>query len=138
VVHYQGLCKTASEASVEIWKKQLADVPGDLMLWRVLRIAPAPYFILGADRFGAVRLRIDTPWEWRNRFEFRRFSVEAEPAGQPRATWIGEYREKGSRTTQRVDGHVEIRWSHGRFKQRPEAKIYLGTPHGEVPGYNPL
>jgi len=30
---------------------------------------------------------------------------------------------------------VEVRWSHGRFAQAPEAKVYLDTPHTKVPGY---
>jgi hypothetical protein len=37
-----------------------------------------------------------------------------------------------------VEGHVEGRWSHGRFQGAPEAKVYLDTPHAEVPGYHPL
>jgi len=34
-----------------------------------------------------------------------------------------------------VEGHVEIRWSHGRFSGPPEAKVYLDTPFIDVPGY---
>ena len=37
-----------------------------------------------------------------------------------------------------VEGHVEVRWSHGRFLGAPEAKVYLDTPHRQVPGYHPL
>jgi hypothetical protein len=37
-----------------------------------------------------------------------------------------------------VEGHVELRWSHGRFSGPPEAKVYLDTPHEQVPGYHPL
>ena len=37
-----------------------------------------------------------------------------------------------------VKGHVEVRWSHGRFSGAPEAKVYLDTPHQETPGYSPL
>jgi len=37
-----------------------------------------------------------------------------------------------------VEGHVELRWSHGRFGGPPEAKVYLDTPHHEVPGYHLL
>jgi hypothetical protein len=37
-----------------------------------------------------------------------------------------------------ISGHVEIRWSHGRFVGWPEAKVYLDTPHAEVPGYEAL
>jgi hypothetical protein len=28
-----------------------------------------------------------------------------------------------------------VRWSHGKFAQPPEAKVYLDTPHHQVPGY---
>jgi hypothetical protein len=37
-----------------------------------------------------------------------------------------------------VEGHVEVRWSHGKFGGVPEAKIYLDTPHHKVAGYQPL
>ena len=47
-------------------------------------------------------------------------------------------RERDTRTERVVDGHVEVRWSHGRFAGRPEAKVYLDTHHAEVPGYFPL
>ena len=33
---------------------------------------------------------------------------------------------------------MEVRWSHGRFAQPPEAKVYLDTPTDELPGYFPL
>ena len=35
-------------------------------------------------------------------------------------------------------GHIEIRWSHGRFANPPEAKVYLDTPMDELPGYHRL
>ena len=37
-----------------------------------------------------------------------------------------------------IEGHVEVRWSHGKFAGVPEAKIYLDTPHHEVAGYEPI
>ena len=42
------------------------------------------------------------------------------------------------RVPHEVNGHVEIRWSHGRFAQVPEAKVYLDTPQQLVPGYVPV
>lgn len=33
---------------------------------------------------------------------------------------------------------MEIRWSHGRFAQPPEAKVYIDTPTDELPGYFPI
>ena len=35
-------------------------------------------------------------------------------------------------------GHVEVRWSHGRFRGAPEAKVYLDTQPTDVPGFWPL
>ncbi len=45
---------------------------------------------------------------------------------------------RGRHGRPRSAGHVEIRWSHGRFAQPPEAKVYLDTPMADLPGYHPL
>ncbi len=45
-------------------------------------------------------------------------------------------RRTGAHTT--IEGHIEVRWSHGKFVQSPEAKVYLDTPHHLVAGYWPL
>ena len=45
---------------------------------------------------------------------------------------------RGDGGPRRLGGHVEIRWSHGRFANPPEAKVYLDTPMSELPGYHPL
>jgi len=106
--------------------------------WRLLRIGSAPYYVLGAHpRSGPIRLRIDTPWDWRQRYRFRRLEVEAQPGGQPRVGWSIVYSEAGG-PERSVRGHVEIRWSHGRFAQPPEAKVYLDSRHEDVPGYHAL
>ena len=61
------------------------------------------------------------------------------PAGQPKVEWVARYRTRdGTGETRSVRGHVEVRWSHGRFAQPPEAKVYLDTPIEQVPGYHPL
>ena len=52
--------------------------------------------------------------------------------------WHAVVRRRSDRADLGVDGHVEVRWSHGRFCGPPEAKVYLDTPHAEVPGYFPL
>ena len=57
---------------------------------------------------------------------------------QPVVLWRAEVHDQQTGTTAEVAGHVEVRWSHGRFAQAPEAKVYLGTAHHAVPGYVPL
>ena len=41
-------------------------------------------------------------------------------------------------TERTIDGHVEIRWSHGRFSGVPEAKVHLDSHPHTVAGYEPL
>jgi hypothetical protein len=85
-----------------------------------------------------LRLRIATPWDWRQEFRLTEFDVAAEAAGQPRVGWRALVRQRHTGLQRLVTGHVEIRWSHGRFAGPPEAKVYLDSPHAEVPGYIPL
>ena len=75
-----------------------------------------------------------TPWDWRQRFELLEFDVAARDAGQPEVGWEATVREAGGGTTRQVAGHVQVRWSHGRFSAT-EGKVYLDTPHPDVAGY---
>jgi hypothetical protein len=52
--------------------------------------------------------------------------------------WAATVAPTGGGDDVEVLGHVEVRWSHGRFGGPPEAKVYLDTPHSKVPGYVPL
>lgn len=135
---YARLCTRVSEVTAERWAARIADERAEAVLWRLLRIGAAPYFILGADDRRPLRLRIDTPWDWQQQYRLRRLVVSPRPAGQPEVGWSAEYDERATGERRTVEGHVEVRWSHGRFAQPPEAKVYLDTPHHEVPGYHPL
>jgi hypothetical protein len=52
--------------------------------------------------------------------------------------WCAVVRDRAHARERVVEGHVEVRWSHGRFAAPPEAKVYLDTRHDEIPGYFPL
>ena len=135
---YRRLCEAVSEATAARWTARITAQNREAVLWRLLRIGSAPYFVLGSSPAGSVRLRIDTPWDWRQHFALRGFDVSAQPGGQPRVGWTGRYRVLATGEERSVEGHVELRWSHGRFGGPPEAKVYLDTPHDQVPGYHPL
>jgi hypothetical protein len=136
---YERLSDRIAGASARRWRLSLATQgEREAMLWRLLRIGSAPYFVLGSSSSGPLRLRIATPWDWRQEFRLTEFDVAAEAAGQPRVAWRAVVRERHSGLERFVAGHVEIRWSHGRFAGPPEAKVYLDSPHSEVPGYIPL
>jgi hypothetical protein len=133
---YQALALAVGQASAERWRRALAKrTDAEAVLWRLLRIGSAPYFVLGAQRDRTLRLRVMTPWDWRQAHELKRIDVWGDDAGQPQVRWQARIRHNATGEEQTVDGHVEVRWSHGRFGKPPEAKAYLDTPHHRVPGY---
>jgi hypothetical protein len=136
---YRDLADRVARASADRWRRTLARKQDrERTLWRLLRMTAAPYFVLGTADGRSLRVRVETPWEWRIRHDLRRFDVWAGEAGQPVVHWQAVVRDRATCTDVNVDGHVEIRWSHGRFAQPPEAKVYLDTPHHRVPGYVPI
>ena len=137
---YRALSDEVSRVSVARWQSALSvgASAGEAMLWRLLRMGSAPYFVLGSSVTRSLRLRIATPWDWKQRFGLVRFEVFPQAGGQPRVGWLATVRERASGELHEVAGHVEVRWSHGRFGGLPEAKGYLDTHHHLVPGYFPL
>lgn len=136
---WRALCKAVSVATAQIWQDRLRTKNTQLrLLWRMLRISGATYFVLGADPRSPLRFRIDSAWDWVQTFELRHLKVVAREAGQPEVGWEAVVRDRTTRRVHNIRGHVEIRWSHGRFQGFPEAKVYLDTPHAAVPGYNVL
>ncbi|HXQ60392.1 MAG TPA: hypothetical protein VN799_09835 [Acidimicrobiales bacterium] len=133
---YGALCRRVSEVSAERWQQNVVRQRSqERQAWRLLRIGNASYFLLGADAKRSLRLRVASPWDWRQAFAFQRLDIRAAQAGQPQVDWTVTYRERSTARVLTVEGHVEVRWSHGRFAQPPEAKIYLDTPTDEIPGY---
>ncbi len=139
---YLALADEVAAASAQRWKQAMGSSRRrrEETLWRLLRLQSAPYFVLGESAGGnEVRYRVDTPWDFRNRYRFRSFETwPDQQRRQPVVQWHAEVTDAGSGGVMSVDGHVEVRWSHGRFAQAPEAKVYLDTPHHRVPGYVPL
>ncbi|HKY14252.1 MAG TPA: hypothetical protein VJM33_04965, partial [Microthrixaceae bacterium] len=120
---YQRMVRVVAERSAALWRSQLTTTSlEESMLWRLLRIGSAPYFVLGADGTTPLRLRVASPWDWRQHFSFRSLEIEARAGGQALVAWRANYRST-SGVDESVDGHVEIRWSHGRFSGPPEAKV---------------
>jgi hypothetical protein len=136
---YRALSEAVSGASAARWQRQLGRrADREEMVWRLLRLQSAPYFVLGTSDDAVLRVRVGTPWDWRQRFDLLDLAVTAEQAGQPRVGWSVAVHDRETDSDRTAHGHVEVRWSHGRFARPPEAKVYLDTPHRDVPGYFPL
>ena len=134
---YAALSRAVAMASVRRWEDamRVGSGAGEAMLWRLLRIGSAPYFVLGSSAARSLRLRIATSWDWRRQYKLVSFAMEPQSGGQPRVGWEATVRDRVSHALHAVAGHIEVRWSHGRFGGLPEAKGYLDTPHHLVPGY---
>ena len=134
---YTALSSAVARASARRWEAAMDDRggTGEAMLWRLLRIGSAPYFVLGSAAERSLRLRIATSWDWRQQFQLIAITMEGQAGGQPRVGWEALVRDRTSYEVHSVVGHIEVRWSHGRFGGLPEAKGYLETPHHLVPVY---
>ncbi len=134
---YQDMNVCVAHASAVRWRRALSTkTRREEMVWRLLRFQAAPYFILGIDGNGVpIRTRVATPWDARNRYEFIDLAVEAGARSQAVVGWRAMFHDRVRGAPAFAAGHVEVRWSHGKFGQAPEAKVYLDTPYDEVPGY---
>lgn len=137
---YLEFAQAVSENTVKLWQKSLPNlVDQERLLWRMLRMADVSYFLLGAKSISnPLRLRVATPWEWRKNYELKAFEVFSKKSGQPRVEWVAVVNDLRKKVSINLAGHVEIRWSHGKFCGSPEAKIYLDSPIDDIPGYYPL
>ena len=134
---YQTLSDRVSFMSVRRWESAMDrhGGTGEAMLWRLLRMGSAPYFVLGSSATRSLRLRIATPWDWRQHFSLIAVFMTEQRGGQPRVGWEAVVRDRATYEVHELAGHIEVRWSHGRFGGPPEAKGYLDTRHHLVPGY---
>ncbi|HYN32296.1 MAG TPA: hypothetical protein VES40_06705 [Ilumatobacteraceae bacterium] len=136
---WSALCTAVATESARRWNQALSSKTARLrLLWKLLRISSASYFVLGTDKSAHLRLRVDSAWDWNQAYELTGLTVAARQAGQPEVAWHAVVRRRIDGAELSIDGHVEIRWSHGRFVGVPESKVYLDTPHGQVPGYHAL
>ena len=137
---YEQFSMAVAMQSAERWRSSLGTArQREAMLWRLLRLQAAPYFVLGATTSGEpLRYRVGTPWDFRNRFEMKSFDAWPESAGQPMVRWRAEVTDREADERVAIEGHVEIRWTHGRFSGAPEAKVHLDSHPHSVPGYFPL
>ncbi len=137
---YRDFTLAVARGTAERWLDAMTgSAAREEMLWRIIRLQSSPYFVLGASLDDdPLRYRVGTPWDFRVGFELTSFDVWADPAGQPLVRWRADVTDRSAAERRITEGHVEIRWSHGRFSGMPEAKVKLDTHHHDVAGYFPL
>jgi hypothetical protein len=138
---YRELCRAVSVETAWRWEHRLrASSRGQRtqMLFRMLRIAGGPYWLLGTSGNRPVRLAVADTRTWRERFELRRFTVAAAQVGQPQVDWRALVADRGTGEDLVVEGYCEIRWSHGKLQGNPECKVQVTTALERIPGYDPM
>jgi hypothetical protein len=130
-------CAEVSEASAARWRRSIGHSPQDKtdFAMTLLRIPQAVYFLLGQGGSSPHRFKVLSRWDWANRFRLVDFAVSSSTAMQPTVNWSIEVGDRLSGEKLTAKGHVEVRWSHGRFNKAPEAKVYLDSPLGDTPGF---
>lgn len=154
---YRQMAAAVARESARRWEASAGGRERDLLL-RILRISAVDYFFLGTQRGRAQRLKLLNSADWNGTYRVKSFHAwPATDALQPQVQWRAEIETRkpgtGAPATatspdpamplfasreHAVEGHVEIRWSHGKFCGNPEAKVYLDTPVEQVPGYEPF
>lgn len=138
---YADLCAAVSVATTLRWRRRLSSATASQrtqMLFRMLRIAGGPYWLLGTKGSAAVQLAVCDTRSWRDRFELRRFTVVDGRAGQPQVNWRAVILERDTGVERPVEGYCEIRWSHGKLSGHPECKVQVTTALAAIPGYQPM
>jgi len=138
---YRQLCRTVSLETEWRWTHRLrAATPGQRtqMLFRMLRVAGGPYWLLGTKGSHPVQLAVTDTRTWRERYALKRFTVSAAHAGQPQVDWRAVVVERADGTARTIEGYCEIRWSHGKLQGNPECKVQVVTPLADLPGYHPM
>src|SRR5690606_36253259 len=108
------------------------------MLFRMLRVAGGPYWLLGTKGARPVQLAITDTRSWRERFTLKRFRVSAAQVGQPQVDWRATVVDALDGRARSIEGCCEIRWSHGKLQGNPECKVQVTTPLADLPGYHPM
>lgn len=138
---YDELCRAVSRQTAARWRRHLeaaTESQRTQMLFRMLRIAGGPYWVLGVKGPSPVRLAVMDTHSWRRTFELKRFVVTDAGVGQPQVDWHAEIVERGRSARHLVEGYCEVRWSHGKLQGHPECKVQVTTPLDRVPGYRPM
>lgn len=130
-------CLAVSEASAARWRRSIGRSEQERtdFAMTLLRIPQAVYFLLGQDGASPQRFKVLSRWDWATRFRLKDFLVTSSTALQPTVNWAIEVSDRTTGDVLMATGHVEVRWSHGRFNKSPEAKVYLDSPLAVTPGF---
>jgi site-specific DNA-methyltransferase (adenine-specific) len=139
---YLAMCRRVAEASAELFNRNfLTAMDGLSPKWviesiakNLFRIDSVEYVMAGVTGSKVYAIKMPSLSRWKKEWEI--VGVQATPdlsRGQSVVKIIVQYKNKKETTVYEASFHVEIRWSHGKFVQAPEAKLYKDFKWVDVP-----
>lgn len=139
---YLAMCRKVAEASAELFNRNfLSTMRGPSPKWviesivrNLFRIDSVEYIMAGTAGSKIYAIKMPSLSQWKKEWEI--VDVQAFPEltrGQSRVQIVVQYKRKKEITIYLAPFHIEIRWSHGKFAQAPEAKLYKDFNWADIP-----
>ena len=144
---YLQLCHKVARISAEIFNKNFAaSMQGrsrnavlEQITRHFFRLNAVDYILGGIDRKKAFAVIIPELTRWKS--EWTITNVIAEPEldrEQSRVRFLVHYKKRINGIAHIAEFHTEIRWSHGKFQNNPEAKLYKNFAWEDIAFFNSI
>jgi site-specific DNA-methyltransferase (adenine-specific) len=139
---YLSMCRKIAEVSADLFNRNfLLTMRGPSPKWviesiarNLFRIDSIEYIMAGTEGSKVYAIKMPSLSKWKKEWEI--IDVHAIPEltrGQSRVQLIVQYKRKKDTQILSAPFHIEIRWSHGKFMQSPEAKLYKDFKWANIP-----
>jgi len=138
---YRKMCRTVAVKSAEIFNKNFQRAregnsrtgTAQRLVESLFRLTSVEYILAGTAGKSDYAVVIPSTTEWKKDWEIT--YVEATPDLEKQQSVVNiriDYRNKKTKISHVANFHVEIRWSHGKFRFAPEAKLYKNFKWTEI------
>ena len=139
---YLSMCRKVATVSAERFNsKFLLAMRGPTKKWviesiarNLFKIDSIEYIMAGTEGGKIYAIKMPSLSKWKKEWEI--VDIRAIPEltrRQSRVQLVVEYKRKNDTQIYSTSFHVEIRWSHGKFMQSPEAKLYKDFKWVDIP-----
>jgi modification methylase len=139
---YHAMCKKVAEGSSERFNTYFSNSMHGVsrryvtenLIRNLFRLDTIEYILMGTSGSKVYAIKMPSLSQWKKEWEL--VDVFATPdlnRGQSRVQITVRFKNKKTKEIHSAQFHVEIRWSHGKFTQNPEAKLYKDFNWENIP-----
>jgi tRNA A-37 threonylcarbamoyl transferase component Bud32 len=138
---YLRMCHRVAKASADIFNNNFsASMQGrssnavlEQITRHFFRMNAVDYILGGIDKKKAFAVIVPEVTRWKREWIITDVITEPElDREQSRVRFLVHYKNRNSGITNTAEFHTQIRWSHGKFQNNPEAKLYKNFAWEEV------